>query len=590
MKRWKKYAAGLLLVAGVSPQVRAQVPAAAAAPAAAPAAAAPAAAPAPANLFSFICPTPEQKAACKEKICNCALGQMLNSGLKPVGAFSGGIIGPFCPEVKAADLAKPADSAEGAAARIKADEAAAKARREAVRYLGTVDCNYWPEAQEALAAALRGDRNECVRWEAAYALLRGCCCTKLTIKALVICVGRSDEDGFPRENSERVLATAHAALAHCLACYTEVVPVVEVKDGGKEPPPPRPGEPVPPPKPGEVPKSEAKPSGTPDRLPANIGQQMTPAEFYKRAQSQPREQLIEECQRVLSHPLPASSTTPPAAQERVGGSVFQILQHAFSEPSVAPAPAPAPAPAHTTAEPPPAVTKQPPPKVTLPTKTTTTTVTFVEPPPPPAAPAPKIDVPPPAVATPPTVIPTPSTPAKSSPAVEKWVPAQAAAPTVPPATPQPHVLPPSPVAKYVEAQNAPGLYTSAAKAPAAQPAAPGNNGLNMTLGQVVKTLGESPHPEYRVWAADNLATVDGWTNPDVVQALARAARTDQTPAVRAACVRTLGRMRCATMPVMSAVQGAKADPDPRVRQEADQALQLISPEGAGHSSAASGGR
>jgi hypothetical protein len=591
MKRWRKYAAGLLLMAGVAPQVRAQAVVPAAPPAAAvPVAGAPVAAPAPApaNLWSFICLTPEQKLACKEKICNCALGQMLNNGLKPMGAFSGGIIGPFCPEVRLADLAKPADSAEGAAARIKADEADAKARREAVRYLGTVDCNYWPEAQEALAAALRGDRNECVRLEAAYALLRGCCCTKITIKALLISVSGSDEDGFPRENSERVRAVAHGALGRCLACYTEVVPVVESKDGGKEPPPPKPGEPIPPPKPGEVPKSEAKPSGTPDRLPANIGQQMTPAEFYKRAQSQPREQLIEECQRVLGRPLPVSSAAP-VQPERVGGSIAQILQHAFSGSSAAPAPVPAPAPAHTSAEPPAAVTKQPPPKVALPGKTTTTTLTFVEPSATSATVTPKIDMTSTVVAT----------PAKPAPAVDKqsadkWAPTQSPAPAVPTqsavspvqTSPQARAVPPSPVAVYAAAQSAPGLYTTTAKAPAAQ----ANNGLNMTLGEVVKTLSESPHPEYRVWAADNLATVDGWTNPEVVQALARAARTDQTPSVRAACVRTLGRMRCATMPVLSAIQSAKGDPDPRVRQEADQALQLVSPEGMGLTPPASGGR
>ena len=49
-------------------------------------------------------------------------------------------------------------------------------------------------------------------------------------------------------------------------------------------------------------------------------------------------------------------------------------------------------------------------------------------------------------------------------------------------------------------------------------------------------------------------------------------------------------MRCATMSVLSAVQAAKADADARVRQEADQALQLISPEGAGASLSGSGGR
>src|SRR5207237_2362732 len=117
-----------------------------------------------------------------------------------------------------ADLAKPSDSPAGAAAKIKADEAAAKARREAVRYLGTVDCHYWPEAQDALINALRADRNECVRLEAAWVLGRGCCCTKKTIVALSITVAGSDRDGNPYEDSDRVKAAAAAALAHCLGC------------------------------------------------------------------------------------------------------------------------------------------------------------------------------------------------------------------------------------------------------------------------------------------------------------------------------------------------------------------------------------
>ena len=162
-------------------------------------------------------------------------------------------------------MAKPADSPEGAAARAKADEADAKARRAAVRFLGTVDCHYWPEAQEALINALRGDRNECVRLEAAFALNRGCCCTKMIIKALVMCVSGSDEDGFPSERSPRVRAVAQAALAHCLECYTEVIPVAAGEGQGQ-------GTGAAAARAGAVPPAIAKPLNAPEKLPINLSQ------------------------------------------------------------------------------------------------------------------------------------------------------------------------------------------------------------------------------------------------------------------------------------------------------------------------------
>ncbi|HZZ82799.1 MAG TPA: HEAT repeat domain-containing protein, partial [Gemmataceae bacterium] len=103
---------------------------------------------------------------------------------------------------------------QGAAARIKKDEADAQARRQAVRYLGTVDCSRWPEAEAALINALRGDRNECVRLEAALALRNGCCCTVKIRRALeMTIIGKADK--FPPERSERVKAAAADALAHC---------------------------------------------------------------------------------------------------------------------------------------------------------------------------------------------------------------------------------------------------------------------------------------------------------------------------------------------------------------------------------------
>jgi hypothetical protein len=191
------------------------VPAAPAAPAIPGTAAAPAA---PSNIWSKILPTADQKAACKKAWCECCLQPVVSMMVKPLMFATGGLIKPCCPgpdQADPADLEKPADSADGAAARIKEDEAGAKERRANVRYLGTVDCTRYPEAEKALINALRTDRNECVRWEAAIVLGHGCCCTRKTIEALRLTVEASDKDGNPKENSARVRCAAEASLAAC---------------------------------------------------------------------------------------------------------------------------------------------------------------------------------------------------------------------------------------------------------------------------------------------------------------------------------------------------------------------------------------
>src|SRR5439155_6841449 len=137
MKTWKKYCAGLALSAGLTPAAWAQIPAAP--PGAAVGVGGPAAvvgvgaapAPAPATLFTFLGLSKDQLAGCKAKLCATPLGQLLANMMKPVSAMSGGLIGNCCPPLITADLAKPADSAEGAAARIEADEAGAAARKAA---------------------------------------------------------------------------------------------------------------------------------------------------------------------------------------------------------------------------------------------------------------------------------------------------------------------------------------------------------------------------------------------------------------------------------------------------------------------------
>lgn len=195
--------------------------------------AAPAAAAGP-NLFTMLLPPPEMRERCRQKLCKCQIIKLMQSSIAPASAMTGGIIpvGNCCPAVKKEDLAKPAESSEGAAARIKKDVEEAAARREAVRYLGTVDCRYWPEAEEALINALRADRIECVRFEAAIQLQRGCCCTKKIAKALTICIEGTDKDGFPAERSARVQDAAAMALSMCV--FTDPVEKKPEEGGGKK--------------------------------------------------------------------------------------------------------------------------------------------------------------------------------------------------------------------------------------------------------------------------------------------------------------------------------------------------------------------
>lgn len=191
---------------------------------------APAGAPA-GNLWSYLCMTPEQKFACKTWWCNSAIGQLVSGASGPVGLATGGLVGGRCLQnaIDNAILNKPPEGSESTAARIMKDEAEAKARRMAVRYLGTVDCNYWPDASKALRLSLRADPNECVRFEAALALRNGCCCTNEIIKALEHTVTGSKADGFPSERSDRVRAAAADALSRCPLIETVVPDKIDDK-------------------------------------------------------------------------------------------------------------------------------------------------------------------------------------------------------------------------------------------------------------------------------------------------------------------------------------------------------------------------
>ncbi len=183
----------------------------------------------PASLWSFLGLTQENHKKHMQCLCDSQIGQLANSMTMPLGFATGGLIGPLCPTTPSADelaaLADPnstASPAEAAAAKIKADVAGAQARIAAIEYLATCDCHYYPEAEEGLIAGLRADRVECVRYAAAVALGRGCCCTKKTIAALTITVTGKNTDGNPSETSDRVKAAAMYALNLCMAKVPEV--------------------------------------------------------------------------------------------------------------------------------------------------------------------------------------------------------------------------------------------------------------------------------------------------------------------------------------------------------------------------------
>jgi hypothetical protein len=325
--------------------VQAQIPAL---PAAAGAAAVPAAplgiapgpaAPGPTTIWQKLGLSKDQKEFCKRKLCATPLGQLINNSKSQLTVLSGGLIPPFCPTTpSAADLADP--GAVGAASAIQADEAGAPKRRAAVRYLGTVDCHYWPEAEDALVASLRGDRNECVRWEAAMALGSGCCCTKKTIEALTIVTSCSDRDGAPKETSNRVHAAAAAALDHCLACFCNVAAPVAAPATAPPPiegarPPVEGAKPTTPPVP-TVPEGSVK-SISPGEVkpaPSMSGATVKDApkrpvgpEYYARIAKIPLAAILTEARRVAEqhHGSPTVSDTPFAAQ---GHTVAAIMNYA----------------------------------------------------------------------------------------------------------------------------------------------------------------------------------------------------------------------------------------------------------------------
>ncbi len=270
---------------------------------------------------------------CFKGCCNKPLGRLINGAIKPLEMATGGVIPAPCPDPD--EPSKHGDGAGGssqggppgpqqAAQAIKKDQAQAKARCQAVQYLATVPCHYYPEAEAALIQALRTDRSECVRWEAAHALAQGCCCTKKTIEALKIVVAGSQKDGNPSEKSFRVQVEALNALERCLTmCGTSAEP------NRPEFPAPAPQSeaiptPLPQPKRPELPLGQDGPTAAPSSV-----QQVN---YYEEIEKQSTESLLVEARRLVEV---SKRTAPAASRPRRGNSLSELWRRSDRSEDVA---------------------------------------------------------------------------------------------------------------------------------------------------------------------------------------------------------------------------------------------------------------
>lgn len=254
------------------------------------------------TFWSLLAQIPALCAKCKAKFCASCCGQMVNSMLTPLNFLAGGCL-QCCPSIPSQQALNQAGAA-GACAQITKDTLEAKDRLDAVRCLATVDCNYWPEAEQGLIDALRADKNEAVRYAAALALCEGCC-TKKTIEALQMSASGSNKDGNPIETSYRVRNAAARALGRCTTIYQEI-------PAARPPEPPTPAEPPIPARP---------PATTPAESPLSARNKSIPV-----AQSQGRT-----IQGVRRRPAATEiAQAPPAA--RPERSILGVVRESFRKP------------------------------------------------------------------------------------------------------------------------------------------------------------------------------------------------------------------------------------------------------------------
>ncbi|QDU62035.1 hypothetical protein Pan216_29010 [Planctomycetes bacterium Pan216] len=265
-----------------------------------------------------------------ENIFKSALGQAANRVLGPVGRALG--LGPSLLSDKFAN--EP--GAMGLAHKLKKEELKAPLKVKAIEYLGTLDCNCYPEVVDALLASL-DDCTEVVRFAALKALrkqcgkkhfshlhghkqscecesecrcdCRGCQCQRKVIERLNDLLLERDETGCLKEKSHRVRELATIMIEECLSkrqpppgmCMDE--PAEEVKPAPEKKPTP---DPVPKAKPDVAPK--AVPDTTTTNSPSSLGSWLR---SWSRASKsdEPAEQVTETVSHEVVQETPAPTAT-----------------------------------------------------------------------------------------------------------------------------------------------------------------------------------------------------------------------------------------------------------------------------------------
>ncbi|QDU61778.1 hypothetical protein Pan216_26430 [Planctomycetes bacterium Pan216] len=184
------------------------------------------------DFWQLLADLPKICKAIKKAVCASCLGQIIDGALAPITLATGGCI-KCCPvKPDAEDLAKP--GAAGACAQLVKDTLEAAERIDYLRCMASVDCRYWPEAENGIINYLRADKNECVRLYAAIVLGNGCCCTAKTVEALKMSATGSNKDGNPSEPSPRVRAASLQAINNCFCHYGNLIPT-EAPQGPQPP-------------------------------------------------------------------------------------------------------------------------------------------------------------------------------------------------------------------------------------------------------------------------------------------------------------------------------------------------------------------
>ncbi len=97
--------------------------------------------------------------------------------------------------------------------------------------------------------------------------------------------------------------------------------------------------------------------------------------------------------------------------------------------------------------------------------------------------------------------------------------------------------------------------------------------------QLVALLRTSIYPDQRELIVNALATQDWRSNPQIVPVLLASARDDESVGVRIAAIRSLAEMNAGTQPVIAALLTLRGDGNPRIQQEAYEALAKLNHKG-----------